>query len=589
MGSAAGGDGGRRRLSSSWALVGAALLALGAGSHLMGSSLPTASAGVVGGNLPVGASATDPSDITANNSPSLARNPRRAGNLAVANRVDSPRFSCALHVSFDGGATWRGSEIPFPEGEELPARCFAPDVAFGADGTLYLSFVTLAGNGNTPNAAWLATSGDGGATLGRPSFLLGPLAFQVRLAADPTDATRLYLTWVQASTVGLYAFADDDNPVMFSRSLDRGSSWSAPAPVSTPARPHVVAPSLAVGAGGRLHVLYLDLGDDALDYRGGHEGRGGEPYPGEWALVHARSTDGGSTWDETVVDDAVVPTERFIVFLPPSPSLAVDRAGSRVYAAFHDGRLGDPDVWIWVSEDAGASFGPPRRVNDTPRRDGTSQYLPRLAVAAGGRVDVVYYDRRADGRDVMNEVSLQWSTDGARRFGPRVRLTDQAFDSRIGPGAERGLPDLGSRLGLLSSDEEALAVWADTRGGTTASGEQDLARAAVAFSEGSPLRRPLRTAGLLVAAVGGVLAAWALLGAGRRHRAPAAAEEAEGGGAPAAEGVPTGGTAAGREDGAAEKEVAAPEAEDADGAPAQGVPTGTAGGDEDGAPGSARP
>lgn len=565
MGSTAGGDDDRRR-SSSWALVGAALLALGAGSHLMGSSLPTASARVVGGNLPVGASATDPSDITANNSPSLARNPRRAGNLAVANRVDSPRFSCALHVSFDGGATWRDTEIPFPEGEELPARCFAPDVAFGADGTLYLSFVTLAGNGNTPNAAWLVTSGDGGATLGEPSFLLGPLAFQVRLVADPTDATRLYLTWVQASAVGLYAFADDDNPVVFSRSLDRGSSWSAPVPVSTPARPHVVAPSLAVGPGGRLHVLYLDLGDDALDYRGGHQGRGGEPYPGEWSLVHARSTDGGSSWAETLVDDAVVPTERFVVFLPPSPSLAVDRASGRVYAAFHDGRLGDPDVWIWVSEDGGASFAPPRRVNDTPRRDGTSQYLPRLAVTAGGRVDVVYYDRRADGRDVMNDVSLQWSTDGARRFGPRVRLTDQAFDSRIGPGAERGLPDLGSRLALVSSDGEALAVWTDTRGGTSASGEQDLGRAAVAFSEGSPLRRPLRSAGLLVAAAGGLLTAWALLGAARHRpgRRPAAAKgEADDGG-----------------DG--------PGSEEDDGQPAEGVPTGAGAGNEDGASGSAR-
>ena len=52
----------------------------------------------------------------------------------------------------------------------------------------------------------------------------------------------------------------------------------------------------------------------------------------------------------------LVPTERFIAFTPPFPSLAVDRDdGGRVYASFQDGRLGDADVWLWASEDEGAA------------------------------------------------------------------------------------------------------------------------------------------------------------------------------------------------------------------------------------------
>ncbi len=58
----------------------------------------------VGRDGPVNVGATSRRDIDANNSPTLVRNPVRKANLAVANRVDTPFFSCALHVSLDGGA-----------------------------------------------------------------------------------------------------------------------------------------------------------------------------------------------------------------------------------------------------------------------------------------------------------------------------------------------------------------------------------------------------------------------------------------------------------------------------------------------------
>jgi hypothetical protein len=115
------------------------------------------------------------------------------------------------------------------------------------------------------------------------------------------------------------------------------------------------------------------------------------------------------------------------------------------------------------------------RVNDTPARDRTAQYSPKLAVAPDGRLDVAYYDRREDaGSNVFNRVSLQSSYDEARSFGPRTELSSVEFDSRVGFGSERGLADLGSRLGLVSDDDGAVAVWSDTRSGTDASSKQDL-------------------------------------------------------------------------------------------------------------------
>jgi len=498
-------------------VVGVGLLALGAGALLVGSSLGVASAGAVGGNKPINASGADKSMIQAHNSPSLVRNPRVPANLAVANRIDSPTFSCALHVSVDGAASWQESKIPFPAGEELPPRCFAPEPAFGADGTMYVSFVTLKGIGNVPNALWTSSSTAGGRTLSVPTRVSGPFAFQARLVADPAKAGHLYLTWLQSQGTAGFGYPNPGNPVVMSKSEDGGATWLPPVTVSGPSRQRAVAPTLALGPKGELHILYLDLVEDALDYHDGHEGRGGEPYPGAWNLVLATSSDRGATWRETVVDDKVVPTERFIVFVAPSPSLAVDPGSGRVYAAFHDGRLGDTDVLVWVSADRGATFAPPTRVNDTSPRDGRSQYLPKVAVAPDGRVDVVYYDRRADPEDRMNEVSLQSSSDGAKSFKPRLRISDRAFDSRIGFGSERNMPELGSRLALLSTTDRALALWTDTRGGSDVTSKQDLAQASVAFTKGSSLRQPLRAGGLPLLAAG-VLSLLAAAVTSRRRR-----------------------------------------------------------------------
>ena len=90
-----------------------------------------------------------------------------------------------MHVSFDGGGRWTQTAIPAPAGEE--PKCFAPDAAFSSDGTLYVSYVTLKGRANSPNAVWISRSSDGGKTLSPPVRTpLGKNAFQVRMTADPT-------------------------------------------------------------------------------------------------------------------------------------------------------------------------------------------------------------------------------------------------------------------------------------------------------------------------------------------------------------------------------------------------------------------
>lgn len=492
-------------------IIGLSLLVLGAGAVLVSNAYddpPTATA--LKGDAPVNQGAGNPADIRSHNSPTLARNPVRAANLAISNRVDTPRFACVLGVSFNGGGKWTQTPIPRPEGEE--PKCFAPDVAFAPDGTLYLSFVTLKGRGNLPNAVWTAKSTDGGRTLSKPAKAGGPLRFQVRLALDPVNPRRIHLTWLKGAEVGFLKFTEPGNPIQSIRSDDGGTTWQKPVRVSDPARGRVVAPVPAVGPKGELYVLYLDLGADRLDYEGGHLGKGGVPYQGRYQLVLARSRSAGTAWAESVVDRGLRPISRFVVLFPPYPSLAVDRRNGHIYAAFHDARFGDPDVLLWSLPSGSKDWKGPTRVNDTPKRDDTSQYLPQLAVAPNGRLDVVYYDRRTDKENVMNHVSLQSSFDSGESFISSTRLSSRPFDSRIGFGGKNGLPDLGSRLALLADKQRALAVWSDTRAGTRATNKQDLSRAVVAFSEpprlSNAVKYGLRYGGVLLALLGlGTLAA----------------------------------------------------------------------------------
>jgi hypothetical protein len=483
---------------------------------LSGSYGHSREARVRGPDAPINVGAGKSGDISAQNSPTLARSPVQPAKLAVSSRIDTPFFSCRLHVSSSGGKRWSVTPIPAPKGEE--AKCFAPDVAFAADGTLYFSFVTLKGRGNVPNAVWISTSRDGGRTLSKPVKVLGKLAFQVRLAADPVRPDRVYMTWLQGRDVASLRFTGTGNPIKSIRSDDGGDSWSRPQTVSSSSRQRVVAPSPVVGPKGELYVLYVDMGGDTLDYSGEHRGRGGPPYRGTFELVLARSLDKGRTWRESVVDKRVRPISRFVVFIPPFPSVAVGRDG-RVYAAFQDQRFGDPDVLLWSLSRGASDWRGPTRVNDTKKRDRTSQYLPKLSVAPNGRLDVLYYDRRADrARNVMNQVSLQSSLDAGRTFGPRLRLSSRAFDSRIGFGAKEGLPDLGSRLGLLSDNRRALGVWTDTRAGTPTTQKQDIASESVGFTSSAEFSKTqeqiLRYAGL-----GLGLAGLALVGLWARGRA----------------------------------------------------------------------
>lgn len=466
----------------------------------LGIAAVVAGVALLTGAVPVGAAAAGPPQVGqefpvtslhlargfASNTPTIVADPTNPDFVVIANRLDAPDFGCALQVSGDGGRTWQPAN-PISEVPEGADKCYAGQAAFDRDGTLYYLFVGLREPGNQPMGTFITTSEDRARTFSAPREVLGEFNYSVRLAIDRTrgDSGRIHLVWVHApegpATGG---FRAPPNPIRAAHSDDGGATFSEPVQVSDPARQRVAGPALALGPDGTSYVAYYDLEDDRRDYRGLE----GPTWDGTWSLVVTASPDGGGTFGAGVaVDDGIVPHERvMLIFTMPPPALAA--GDGRLCTAWTDARAGDADALLRCSADGGRTFGGLRRLNDDPAGNGRSQYQPALGLAPDGRIDAVFYDRRTDPEDLRNHVSYTYSTDGGATFAPNLTLTTQRSHTLIGQRyairSAQGLVEFGSKMGLLSRADGAVAAWTDTRnsrGGTS----QVLFSTTVAFPQPS--------------------------------------------------------------------------------------------------------
>ena len=472
---------------------------------------------VAGGDVLV---SQDHNPIVGRNSPSLAVNPERPTNMVVVDRVDRPDYTAGVHVSNDGGGNWQDIGLKLPAGNK--GKLFAPSAVYDAKGTLYVSYVTLSGPGNSPDSFWIARSGDGGLTFDEPTKVAGPHTFQTTLAIDRKSG-RLFSAWLQsepAATMCVLCFAETGLPIVVSRSDDGGRTWSPPAQISDGGRARVGAPSLAVDSAGNPSVLYLDYGADRVDW----ENTAGT-YDGKFTLVLARSTDKGLRFDPgRVVDADIVPPGRFLVYLPVNPGFAIGANGAMI-AVWADGRNGDSDILLRRSTDGGKTWSKPVVVNRGTKGDGVPQDMPAVDIAPGGRVDVVYYDRTLDRRGSTADVLLSSSSDGGRSFSKTVRVSTQSSNRKVGPtGSEySNEADFGTHIAVRSLSRGAIAAWTDTRNGTLDSGKQDIFAASVPLADNHSVAlayRVLAAFGILLGLAG--LALFILSRRGRRAEPPAA-------------------------------------------------------------------
>lgn len=445
-----------------------------------------------------------PETLDAHNSPAGAADPAHPERLVVADRIDTPASSCALYGSDNAGVNWRRLDLPLAA--DAP-NCFWPDVAWNADGEALVLYGATGGPNNQPVGTWVQRLA-GGAAAGPPVRVSGADAFHPRLAAA---GAHVVATWVQAgpaTAARSLGLAPEPNPVVAAVSTDGGRTFGAPVRVSDPAL-RVVVPSVVTG-GGTVVVSGLDLGDDQEDYSGLHQGRGGPAPAGRWRVLAWTSRDGGATWGPAaVVAEVAIPQRIHVDLGAPRPGLARDPGSGSVYATWESGAGPARDVFLARSDDGGRSWSPPRAV---VRRRGT-QNLPAVDVAAGGRVDVVFYDRSGDPEDVRTEVAQASSWDGGRTFAVAA-VSRRRFDARIGLGSYQGLPILGTQTEVVAGAGGATALWSDTLRATRDDNRQDLGVALVAVAGPGRLRPvPLGAAAVLLAGAGAVAR-----GSARRRR-----------------------------------------------------------------------
>ena len=139
---------------------------------------------------------------------------------------------------------------------------------------------------------------------------------------------------------------------------------------------------------------------------------------GSYDILLSTSNDNGATWQAPSRVDQDFPGDAW----SGQPDVAVDAAGLHVYVAWEDKRDGKSDIYFTYSETAGASFRAEERLDTTlADPDGaTSSFDPTICTDGTGPVYVVWHDaKNGTGYDIYYNYAPD---QGATFFPAAVRL-----------------------------------------------------------------------------------------------------------------------------------------------------------------------
>lgn len=341
--------------------------------------------------------------------PTICINPNNTQQILAGSNLNH------VFYSEDGGQTWRQEQLTSTYGV-WGDPCIIIDTA----GSFYYFHLS-----NPPGGNWIdrivcqRLDSIGGAwTTGTYMGLNGTKEQDKEWAVVDPRNNHIYVTWTQFDNYGS-TNPLDSSMIMFSKSTDRGDTWSPAKRINKVAGDCIDSDSTvegavpAVGPNGEIFVA----------------------WSGPTGIRFDRSLDEGQTWlnDDIFVADqpggwdySIPGIMRCNGFPITCCDLSHGPHRGNIYVNWTDQRNGatDTDVWFVRSLDGGDTWTQPLRVNDDP--PGKHQFFTWMTIdQVTGWIYIVYYDRR-NYTDNQTDVYMAVSKDGGVSFF-NFRISESPF------------------------------------------------------------------------------------------------------------------------------------------------------------------
>ncbi|PSO50972.1 MAG: hypothetical protein BRC31_07035 [Actinobacteria bacterium QS_5_72_10] len=434
----------------------------------------------------------NPHPARAHSSPQMAVNPQ-TGELAIVETEVRSDYSCRVHVSSDGGRTWRDGgalhEQPHTDCSRDPLNGPYATVAFANDGVLYVAYMASdpeqAGTDTLPVGIFLARSEDGGETFETHAVSApdeeAPDKARPMLAVDPNDADTVHVSWMAQPGEG-------KSLAQVATTTNGGETFSEPTDLSLDKGGY--QPRLAVSPDSTVHAVF-----PASSF---HEEKSFDEVVRP--LMYARSTDAGQSWSEAT---AIDPGNTGFYAMRKAV-IAADSNDGTVYTVWYgnekttiDPKEEDVDIFMRRSTDGGDTWSDRVTINDDADEGYTNHYDPGIAIAPNGRVDVAWYDFRnspyterfPDGfeppfnHDGFQDVYYSYSTDNGQTWSRDVRITDRIINREIGVWSNNIHSHMS--VGIAATNAAASFAWQDTRNGNYRNEAEDVYAASAIHDPGA--------------------------------------------------------------------------------------------------------
>jgi hypothetical protein len=387
--------------------------------------------------------------------PFISSNPINPNNLIAVWQQDrwpdGSSQGIASGYSFDGGATWTNTTVPYSicsggnasNGGDF-TRASDPWVTFSPNGTAYQMALTTAGGSFTAtgkNAMLVSRSSDGGRTWGTITTLIldGADAFNDKnaITADSRNNNFAYAVWDRLAARG-------GGATYLARTSNGGQTWEAARNIYDPGVTSQTIGNIVASLPSGAIINFFTQIDTVAGTSSS-------------SLNVIRSTDNGTTWGTRIriADILAVGTRD-----PETNTRVRDGSGigsiatapsGDIHVVWQDSRFTNgarDQIALSSSRDGGLTWSAPVRVSSNVA---VSAFVPSVAVRADGTIGVTYYDFRANTADAATLLTDYWlarSRDGINWTELRV---SNAFDLANAPvSTGRGF-FLGDYQGLTSA------------------------------------------------------------------------------------------------------------------------------------------